>query len=141
MKRLVISLLITVALASISQARPPLFSRSSETVVADGAPSSPAPPLAATPALPGVAQSGDVATSEACGADGCGKCRLFHHHCWSLCGHSCGKHFSWFHGLGFGGLVGGNSGGGNSGGKAPVGEAAFPTHPYARSPRDFFMME
>ncbi|MFL5243971.1 MAG: hypothetical protein ACJ8FY_17860 [Gemmataceae bacterium] len=140
MRRLAISLLITVALATISQARPPLFSRSSETIVTEGA-SSPAPPLAGSTDNPGVAQSGQiqqvgqVENSEACGADGCGKGHLFHHHCRTHCGHFSGKHLSWFHGLGFGGHGGGH------GGNGAAGDAAFPTHPYARSPRDFFMME
>jgi hypothetical protein len=114
MKRLALTLVIFGALASVSRAQAP-------------------PPAAAPIAQPGVASINPI---ESC--DGCvegGKGHFFHHHSWNLFGHG----HSW-------GLLSHKDGqsslfGGGPKAQAPAGEPAFPTHPYARGPRDFFMYE
>ena len=85
----------------------------------------------APPAAPS-AQAGVVSTTTSASCDGCvegkGKSSFFHHHSWSLFGHKEGKHSSLFSGA-------------HKAPAPPPGQPAFPTHPYARGPRDFFMYE
>jgi hypothetical protein len=120
MKRLALTLVIFGALASVSRAQgPPATAQSS------GAPT---------------AQAGAASTTPAASCDGCEvggwKSRLFQHHSWNPFGkghswslfHKDGAHSSLF-------------GGAPKAPAAPPGQPAFPTHPYARGPRDFFMYE
>ncbi|HEV3237635.1 MAG TPA: hypothetical protein VGZ25_11645 [Gemmataceae bacterium] len=114
MKSLTLTFLIFVALATVSQGAPPPTAVTGEAAVT------------ATDA---------TASCDGCCPDG-HKWHLFHHHSWNLFGHSshsdggfCAKFNSKLSSL-F-----------NSGPPAPAGQPAFPTHPYARGPRDFFMYD
>jgi hypothetical protein len=110
MKRLTLTLVIFVALATVSQAQTPPPAATGEPVVA--------------------------ATDATASCDGCAdghKWHLFHHHSWSLFGHSSGGFCAKFNSK-LSSLF-------NNGPPAPAGQPAFPTHPYMRGPRDFFMYE
>lgn len=157
MKRLAVSLIIAAVCTTAAFAKPPRAGKIAEGDVIQPVPAaiSPAAGIASTTETPVAAPVSGEGCDEGCGH----KWRIFHRSggsCSGCSGHLGGKLSSSLHSISMPsisfhpGCLGicdkisslfGGSAFGHGGNPYEGQQPAFPTHPYMRGPRDYFMME